>query len=493
MKFFFQIFLFSTSILLSQEYYQFDKGYVSPKIEYESKRSVCFFHFRNTESTKTLDYLSSGIPSIISSSFRNLKYTFDENPLPIKIQHEYGIKPLKLDNNQVSDPRYIKLDIEIIKDTKPILKEEALNAGKSKNCFYIITGEFKQLSSDKLQTKIEVTESKLGTSSEYTYNTSIKRGFQELTELISEVKIKSFLIGSAEVHIQTIPEKDVFIYLDDELLGKSPIVKIPVLPGKHKILLIKEDYKRVEKDIIIAHSKDNQFTFSLEKHIMIGSISISTNPPEADIYIGNKYIGKSPIENIDLPFGQNRLRIYKEGYIEKYYGIEVKNSKKVVLNFKLTEGDTNNFYKYGNNVFLDYSNFDFGNFSLYGSLLFYGIYMYSGYRESNEKDRLNGKAIFNSLTFYQNLNQAVNNSSTYGNLFLSSLAYQQNMVNQVEDGTQIYRTAQNVSIGGFFSMLLLSGYFYSKGLNSESFEIGYRPSFFNQQGSEASLKYKINF
>ena len=119
--------------------------------------------------------------------------------------------------------------------------------------------------------------------------------------------------------------------------------------------------------------------------------------------------------------------------------------------------------------------------------------MYSGYRESNEKDRLYGKAIFNSLTFYQGLALAANNSTTYGDVFLQSLAYQQYLVDQVEEETYKYRMGQNIGIGGVFSMLMLSGYFYYKGFNSDSFEIGLKPASGVNQSSEASIKYNFKF
>ncbi len=418
--------------------------------------------------------------------------------MPIKIQYEFGTNNLKVntpaqEKSIEEDPRYIKIEIKVLNEAKAILREDSLQQGKSNNCFYIASGEYKLLSADKLSIKIEITESKLGKYDEFTYSTSLKRAFQELRDLIPEIKNKYFLSGASTISINTLPENDMFIYIDGELIGKSPLNRAPVLPGKHKILIIKDGFNRLEQSLFINSSGDSSFNFLLKKILSIGKISVNSSPDGSDVYLGNRYLGTTPLEQIDVPYGQNRLKISKPGFIDKYHGIEISNTTLQSFNFTLKEGETDIYYKHNNNVFLDYSNFDLGNYSLYSTIVFYGIYMYSGYRESNEKDRLYGKAIFNSLTFYQGLQLAINNSSTYSDTFLKSLAYQQNLVDQVEEQTYKYRMGQNIGIGGVFSMLMLSGYFYYKGFTSDSFEIGLKPASGINQSSEASIKYNIRF
>lgn len=487
------ILLFNNSIY-SENYYDFSNTYIPSSKDYEKKRSICFFNFRNSSNDSNFQYLSNGLPSVISSTLRNLKYTFDPEPLPIKIRHEYGKNTIKYDAKiPEKDPRFISTQIELIKDNKTYFREESHRLGKEKDCFYIVTGEFLVTGNDSLKTVVEVTERKNGSYQIYNYQTSIKRAFQEIIEKTSDIRTSSFLSGSVSVNIETGTEKNAFIYLDDELLGKSPLQNFQILPGKHKILIIKDGFQRIEKQIIINNSGENFYNFELNQIVSISKISVVTDPEDADVYWGNKLIGKSPIKDMEVNKGQNRMRISKDGFIDKYIGIDVTDSKPISISTKLSKGDSDSFYKYHNNVFLDYTNFDFGNFSLYGSLAFYSLYMYSGYRESSELDRLNGKAIFNSLTFYQGLSSAVSNPTINGNLFLSSLFYQQRMVDEAWSGTQTYRDIQTLSIGGVVSMLTLSGYFFSRGLNSENFEIGFIPSKDRFIGSEANFKIKINF
>lgn len=480
--------------ILSEDYFDFSNSYIPSSIEYENKRSICFFNFRNINSNPNFQYLSNGIPSVVSSTLRNIKFTFDETPLPLRIRHEFGINNNKSDSNfNKRDPRYISLQIELIKDTKPYYREESYRLGKEKDCFYIVTGEYEILGSDSLKTTIEITERKNGSFQTFTYQTSLKRAFQELIEKVSDIKTSSIVTGSVAVSIKTGTEINAFIYLDDELLGKSPLLNFQILPGKHRILIIKEGFQRIDTDLIISNISNTTLNFELTKLTTISNLTVVTEPEEADIYWGNIYIGKSPIKEYQVLKGQNRIRISKEGYIDKFIGIDVVDSKPISISEKLLKGDSDTFYKYNNNLFLDYSNFDFGNFSLYGSLVFYGLYMYSGYRESFELDRLNGRATFNSFNFYQGLSGAVSNPNLNGSLFLSSLFYQQRLIDEAWDSTQSYRNIQNFSIGGVITMLSLSGYFYSKGLSAENFEIGFSPSRDKLTGSELNFKAKINF
>jgi hypothetical protein len=494
--FFFILIIISFKSYYSEDYYQFSKAYAPSSIEFEKKRTICFFPFRNDPSEKYLDYLSKGIPGVIASSFRNLKYTFDPNPLPIKFQHVIGTKSasnhIPINHQIETDSRYIKLDLEIINSTKSILKEEALSEGKNSSCFYMITGEYKVTNSDNLTIIIEITESKNGSFEKFRVNTSVKRSFQELGDALIDIKSKYFLSGSSSLTLD-LNEKDTFVYLDGELYGKTPIIKSPILPGKHKLLLIKEGFKRIEKSIEVLHGIENKLELKLEKIETLAIINILSNPSEAEIYIGNKFIGKTPIENTNVPKGQNRVRASKEGYIDKFSSIDIKDSKSYSMYLNLKEGDTNIFYKYNNNLFLDYTYTDFGNYSLLSSLLFYGLYTYSGYKESSEKDKLNGREIFNSISIYRGLELFSSNEQKYQNLFLSSALYQQRIINQVEDSTAIYRQAQQIGIGGMVTMLIFSGYFFYTGFNSESFEIGLKPSLNSSQSSEASFQYNFKF
>lgn len=490
--------LFDKKELYSEDVFQFSKVYIPANVEFEKSRTICLFPFRNTENNTQIEYLSKGLPAILASTFKSIKYAYDEKPLPMKVQYEYGINDQKISSTLVdksidNDPRYIKVEMKVLNESKPILREDSLQQGKSNNCFYIITGDYRLISTDKLSIKIEITESKLGKFEEFNYSTTLKRAFQEIRDMIPELKNKYFLSGASTLSINTLPENEMFVYIDGELLGKSPLLKAPILPGKHKILIIKEGYTRLEQNLSVNSSGDSSFTFLLKKILSIGKISIKTIPEGADVYYGNKYLGTSPIDSAEVPYGQNRLKISKIGYIDKYQGVEVSSDTIQNFSFKLKEGETDLYYKHNNNIFLDYSNFDLGNYSLYSTLVFYGLYMYSGYRESNEKDRLYGKAIFNSLTFYQGLALAANNSSAYGDVFFKSLAYQQRLVDQVEEETSKYRMGQNIGIGGVISMLVFSGYFYYKGFNSESFEIGLKPASGANQSSEASIKYNFKF
>jgi hypothetical protein len=187
------IIIFYKNELYSEDVFQFSKVYIPANVEFEKSRTICLFPFRNSENNSQIEYLSKGLPAILASTFKTIKYAFDEKPLPMKIQYEYGINDQKISSTLIdksidNDPRYIKVEIKVLNELKPILREDSLQQGKSNSCFYIISGEYKLLSTDKLSIKIEITESKLGKFEEFNYSTTL-RSFYKLR---NSKKLSSF-------------------------------------------------------------------------------------------------------------------------------------------------------------------------------------------------------------------------------------------------------------------------------------------------------------
>lgn len=66
--------------------------------------------------------------------------------------------------------------------------------------------------------------------------------------------------------------------------------------------------------------------------ILFGSCTsttlITTDPPQADVYINGEYVGKSPVpyEDEKIIFSDNTVRITKEGY-QEYYDFFSKNEE----------------------------------------------------------------------------------------------------------------------------------------------------------------------
>jgi hypothetical protein len=503
------LFLFS-----DDKVFDYPSQYLPPSFQFESKRTLCFFPLRPSSTNPNLEYLSKGLAEVIYSSFNGFSYVFDSSPLVDVITYEFGNpknrkktekketpKPTLNELNSgaktipiMEDPRYIKLETKFI-DTKPILLEEALGQGKKNNCFYILTGEYSVAGEDALQIRLELTERKEGKTKLFTENTTIKRAFQEWQTRSTRLKQYFLSEKGSGITVRSGTVEGAYVYIDGEYIGKTPVTRVDVLAGIHTVLVNKEGFTRVEKKVTLEAGQIFDFDFPLEKILEEGFVSVNSNPPGASVYIGSKYLGETPLNEVSVPTGINRLRIIKENYIDEYKSVEIRKGDHQKWDFSLKTGDTSTYYKNRLNVFLDYNYFDFSLYSLYGSFIFYGMYMYSGLRADKDRDNLYAITQVNGISLLSSLQSLQTSySESAWNTLLGSLLYQQTQINLTTRNTDRYERYQAIGTGGVFTMLSLSGIFLYLGLNSDAFEFGYNPIRTPQgNGSEASFQWKFRF
>ncbi|MBI2650976.1 PEGA domain-containing protein [Candidatus Woesearchaeota archaeon] len=74
-----------------------------------------------------------------------------------------------------------------------------------------------------------------------------------------------------------------------------------------------------------------------EKEISSGSglLSVETIPSEADVFLGNGYAGKSPVEISNIAVGSYSITIKKEGYMDFTADIVIEAGKKSIITAEL--------------------------------------------------------------------------------------------------------------------------------------------------------------
>ncbi|MCB1142986.1 MAG: PEGA domain-containing protein [Leptospiraceae bacterium] len=501
------IFLFVShkSLLPVDQVYDFPSRYLPEKIVYEKFRKVCIFPFRTQVDNPDLKYLSGGLPAVIYAGFSSVKSVYDSDPLPVSIQHEYGdpkneikekeTKKYKKANPDTGKPEFIKIKMEFLDKHIPIFSDQSIRAGRENDCYYMITGEYTPEGKDSLKIEIEFTERRKGKSKSYIRNTTIKRSFQEMQNILPEIRTDYFIRQPAFVTITSEPESGFFVFIDGDLAGKTPLENHPVLPGDRNIEVFYDNYRKINRVVKTVEGSLSRVQYNLKKFEWKGKLTVNCNIEGAEVYLGNKLIGETPLKESDVPTGQNRIRITKKGYVDYLGGVEIKEEETLLINAVMREGDSDTYYNNDLNVFQDYSYFDFGMYSLYGTIFFYGIYMYSGLKISKEEDKMYNKSIFNTLTYYQGLSSALTNGtgSSAFQEFTGALAYQQYYVDSLNANTAKYYQYQNASIAGALTMLTLSGIFLYTGLNREAMELGFHIPRNPNEGAEAHFQYNFKF
>lgn len=508
------LFLILAAVSLNAEdsMFKFSEQYIPAQMNPEKKRKICFMPFRNKGVSPGLKYLQEGIPSVIFSHFHIVHFVFDRNPMPESVIHESGPRQKKKNEEAETfspetleefnadkkipppekDPRYIRLEKEMLREVPPPYSESAQEEGKKRGCFYIVTGEFETAGEDVLKVQAELTERKNGKTETVNGTVSVRRGLQEMEKISSQLKAKLLAEGAVTVKVDAgVP--DAFVYLDGEYAGKTPLERNDIHPGRHRLKITKEGFVTLFKLISPVKNKVSSYSFTMAKSEKKAKISVSSDPEGASAYLGTQFLGETPVKDAEIPVGPNRLRLMKENFIDHFQGIDAQDGSDLRLNVKMKPGDTEKYYKNRLNVFLDYNYFDFALYSLYSSILFYGTYMYAGYRIDVERDKFYANTNYFNLLFMQS-SQGGSASlfSMNQNQQLALFFLQKKTTDSIAASTSYYNNFQTVGTVGAASMVILSGVFYYMGISSDAFEFGFKPDLKrNEASAEMELKFRF--
>ncbi|MEM5777527.1 MAG: serine/threonine-protein kinase [Candidatus Aenigmatarchaeota archaeon] len=149
--------------------------------------------------------------------------------------------------------------------------------------------------------------------------------------------------AEVEISIESNPD-NAKVYLDEKFINYTPIYNYKIIPGTYVVKVTKDGYKDYSETIVLSGSDGTKkLLISLQKKeetntgstgnvvtIKTGTISISSNPSGAKVYINNSYKGITPI-NVTLKEGKYNVKLTKEGYMDY-----INNNVSVVANKKLS-------------------------------------------------------------------------------------------------------------------------------------------------------------
>ena len=126
------------------------------------------------------------------------------------------------------------------------------------------------------------------------------------------------------------------VYLDNFVKGQTPldILELPV--KDYMIRLELKDYQMLERRVTVQYAENTTQKYSLDP--LPGKLNVFTSPARATIIIGGeRYTSSSSgIATIELPMGQYRIEISKDGYepLEKQVSIQPNDLGTLDINLK---------------------------------------------------------------------------------------------------------------------------------------------------------------
>jgi len=117
------------------------------------------------------------------------------------------------------------------------------------------------------------------------------------------------------------------VFVDDKYVGVTPLTVKDLAPGHHFVKLTKRDHLPWTKLVELLYPNEK-----IDARLVLkpkGSIVITSEPPEADVYIDGEYEGKTPLEKKNLDANPYSVRLEKEHYLPWETEVEVKAGQQV--------------------------------------------------------------------------------------------------------------------------------------------------------------------
>ena len=153
------------------------------------------------------------------------------------------------------------------------------------------------------------------------------------------------------------------ILIDGQPAGQGELTKV-LAPGTYYVEITKANHYPIRKNVTIQKRKNSQINAPLK--VKKGILDLSSNPAEADAYIGEERVGETPLIK-RLAVGNYKLTIKKEGYQPQEINLQITHRKttrrivnlnEVTIEETLTPEEMNkrgDDYHYGwNGVYKDY-------------------------------------------------------------------------------------------------------------------------------------------
>ncbi|MHC4454153.1 MAG: PEGA domain-containing protein, partial [Planctomycetota bacterium] len=294
-------------------------------------------------------YEKVDIKSDFENSFKAILHkitgsiTIKSNPSNANIYldgEEVGITPVNLSSVAIG-LHEIELRIEGYTSWKSSIN---INKGKNKKIKTVLqknTGSF-SIKSNPSNAKVLIDDNEAGmtpvTKTDLkpgTYNIEVmKDGYENWNESIEitpdkEITLKPVLqIQVGAINLKSKPS-DAKALINGREVGTTPVSITELKPGPQYLEVRMDGYDDWKESIEIIPGKEMELIAVLQ--LKVGSLSIKSNPPDAQIVIDSKEIGVTPKTITDLGPGTHNVKLRKEGYENWIESVDIIPDKEIHL------------------------------------------------------------------------------------------------------------------------------------------------------------------
>ncbi len=167
-------------------------------------------------------------------------------------------------------------------------------------------------------------------------------GYETITATLPEVAGE---LQHVPLHLQMKPKtgglfvssspEQAELIIDGKEYGLTPQTVTGLAPGTYTIRLICPGYTSWSETAVVSAEKTSEVHAHLIKKIALGSLSISSVPAGADIYLGGRHCGTTPKTIDGISAGLHIVEIKMAGYIDIVQKVTVTDTNVTPVSFSL--------------------------------------------------------------------------------------------------------------------------------------------------------------
>ena len=128
------------------------------------------------------------------------------------------------------------------------------------------------------------------------------------------------------------PVPNAEVFMDGSSLGKAPVDRSDLDPGKHFIVVHKDGFTDFKREVILVENQSIALVADLSAS---GSIRVISTPEGADMRIDGEYVGKTPITRDAVGAGDHVLELDLKGYFKTKENIKIEGGREKVFSYDL--------------------------------------------------------------------------------------------------------------------------------------------------------------
>jgi len=151
---------------------------------------------------------------------------------------------------------------------------------------------------------------------------------------IAKIDLQALEVRAQQTHLRIVtPQPDVEVFIDGASVGKAPVERNDLAPGRHFVVARKTGFAEWKREINLDPAAPTTLTAELSAS---GILKVLSNVGGADVFIDGMVVGKTPLTLDNVQAGEHLVEVKAKGYVEAKQPFHLDGGEQKILSADLT-------------------------------------------------------------------------------------------------------------------------------------------------------------